>query len=108
MPKPSDVFLGIIEFFAVLLPGALVTWMLWRWPWPITVESSGPFRSIAKIAVSFLPRDSIPRWVAFAVVSSGSGRFSSPPHRLSTGRWIGCGIANESTTGSLPTLLIRP
>jgi hypothetical protein len=74
MPKPSDMFLGIIEFFAVLLPGALVTWMLWRWPWPIKVETNGPFSSIATIAVPFLPSNSIARWVAFGVVSWGVGQ----------------------------------
>jgi hypothetical protein len=82
MPKPSDVFLGIIEFFAVLLPGALVTWILWRWPWPITAQPSGPFHSIAQITASFLPGGSVPRWVAFAVVSWGVGQIlfaAAPP-----------------------------
>jgi hypothetical protein len=82
MPKPSDVFLGIIEFFAVLLPGALVTWMLWRWPCPITLDpNGGPFQSIAKIADPFLPRDAKLRWVAFAVVSWGIGQvlFAAAP-----------------------------
>jgi hypothetical protein len=28
MPKPSDFFVGVMDFFAILLPGALVTALL--------------------------------------------------------------------------------
>jgi len=64
MPKPSDLFLGVIEFFAVLVPGALLTWTVWRYPWLKLPDFIGPF----------LPKETAARWTAFALVSWCAGQ----------------------------------
>jgi hypothetical protein len=33
MPKPTDFFIGLIDFFAVLLPGAILAYLLLLFPW---------------------------------------------------------------------------
>jgi hypothetical protein len=61
--KPSDFFIGIVDFFAILLPGSLLCFLF------LDFE--------AKIFGPVLPplNGDVQRWVAFAVASYISGHF---------------------------------
>lgn len=55
--KPADFFLGVMEFFAILMPGALLTFLLLSWRAPMVGD--------------VLPRlpGTAGKWIAFLVVS---------------------------------------
>ncbi|MDP5279956.1 hypothetical protein Q9Q95_13560 [Sphingomonas sp. DG1-23] len=64
MPKPSEFHIGVIEFFSILLPGALLTAALWLHFGP---DIGGPARSLLAPAGA--------AWVAFALASYVAGHF---------------------------------
>src|SRR4030095_3780572 len=54
--KPSDFFLGAIEFFAILLPGAALVYLVQPWTRQLVPDA-------------LLPKDAAAAWVVFAVFS---------------------------------------
>ncbi|TGX53583.1 hypothetical protein E5A73_12205 [Sphingomonas gei] len=64
MPKPNDFHIGVIEFFSILLPGALLTAALVGRFHP---ELAEPLRSLLAPAGA--------DWVAFALASYAAGHF---------------------------------
>ena len=65
MPKPNDLFVGILEFFAVLLPGAILAAI------SLPILSKFVFGSIIP-----LPGSDIAKWAAFLVTSHFLGHFA--------------------------------
>lgn len=55
-PKPSDLFLGVIEFFAILLPGAAFVYLVQPW-------------TASFVPVELRPPDDTTRWIVFLVLS---------------------------------------
>lgn len=60
MTKPSDFYIGVVEFFGVLLPGAAITYLLQ----PFLVENIPTF---------WLPTSSTKGWVMFIVLAYIAG-----------------------------------
>lgn len=60
MTKPADFYLGVIEFFGVLLPGAALCYLLL----PMLTPS---------LPADWLPQDSTQAWTVFAVLSYIAG-----------------------------------
>lgn len=50
MPKPSDFFINVIDFFAVLLPGSILVGVAWQDISPLVVERLTPFGTGAQAA----------------------------------------------------------
>jgi hypothetical protein len=69
MMKPSDFLIGVLDFFAILLPGSMATWLVTRY-----VPSGDLFRLL-----SFAPGkgepDSVTLWAAFLLSSYVLGHF---------------------------------
>ena len=63
MPKPSDFFVSVVDFFAVLLPGAVLTALLVAWA---VRDREGP--DLVN-AVDTLGMSSFARWAALAVAA---------------------------------------
>ena len=59
MPKPGDFYVGVLDVFSILLPGAIVTWTVWVWLGQPTYE--------------FLPQDDSGKWVAFILSAYAIG-----------------------------------
>jgi hypothetical protein len=55
-PKPSDLFLGVIEFFAILLPGAAFVYLIQPW-------------TAAFVPAELRPPDDTTRWIVFLVLA---------------------------------------
>jgi hypothetical protein len=55
--KPADFFLGVMEFFAILMPGVLLTFLLLSWRTPLFGDLLPPLPGTAG------------KWIAFLVVS---------------------------------------
>jgi hypothetical protein len=66
MAKPGDFFLGVVDFFATLLPGALITFLLIK-----AAERICQTAISAQLCSLFagLPHEGAQGWVAFAIVS---------------------------------------
>ncbi len=60
MAKPADFFIGVVDFFAVLLPGAVLVYLLQP-------------RVVAGIPSSWLPAAPAQGWVAFLVLAYIAG-----------------------------------
>lgn len=78
--KPADLFVGVVEFFSVLLPGAFLTFAFERLP-------------ATRVFGSVLPalRDPSERWIAFAFSSYLVGHFVFQIGSLLDGsydRWV--------------------
>jgi hypothetical protein len=54
--KPPDLFLGIMELFAILLPGAALVYLIQPWTAPL-------------IPRELQPRDDTSRWIVFVVLA---------------------------------------
>ena len=63
-PKPSDFFVGVVDLFAILLPGAVLTFLMREF-----LEHSAP------ALVEHLPKEGISGWATFAIVSYILGHF---------------------------------
>jgi hypothetical protein len=70
MPKPSDFFIGVLEFFAILLPGACLTYLIQ----PFIIKSA---------PVSWLPSDKTQGWIVFLVLAYVAGHLMH-----AVGSWI--------------------
>jgi len=73
VPKPGDLFLGVVDFFSTLLPGVLLALLVLK-----AVEqscSSSHSGSILCQVFHEVPHESAQGWVAFGVVSYILGRF---------------------------------
>jgi hypothetical protein len=61
MAKPSDFYVGVIDLFSIMLPGAILTWVCWaRWGADPAVQA-------------FLPGRESGQWVAFLLAAFGVG-----------------------------------
>jgi hypothetical protein len=65
MTKPGDLLLGVLDFFAILLPGSMATWLVTR------------YAAVRQVAVGFGTADSnaIAFWGAFLLSSYVLGHF---------------------------------
>jgi hypothetical protein len=63
MAKPSDFYVGVVDIFSILLPGAVVTWSGWLW-----------IRDEVELS-DRLPEGEIALWVAFVLVAYAAGHF---------------------------------
>lgn len=63
--KPGDLYVGVVEVFSVLLPGAALA------AYALTIEPIGAF--VGKI--EYLKRDALAQWVAFAFAAYALGHF---------------------------------
>jgi hypothetical protein len=61
MAKPADFYVGVLDVFSILLPGAVVSWTAWIW-------LDGP-RTLAPL----LPQGTTGGWVAFVLVAFATG-----------------------------------
>ena len=66
MSKPADFQLGLLDFFAVLLPGAIATWLLAQY---LPFELQGAFRIEGGDTASIGP------WIVFLLTSYALGHF---------------------------------
>jgi hypothetical protein len=60
MAKPEDFYLGVLDVFSILLPGAVVTWTAWV------------FLGLST-ASQFVPQNEAGRWVAFVLSAYAIG-----------------------------------
>ena len=86
MPKPSDFFVGVIDFFAVLLPGASLIYLLQ----PLIVTSA---------VTPWLPASPTQGWVVFLVLAYIAG------HLLHA---IGSGLLDDYVYGAFYLPRCRP
>ena len=56
MAKPADFYVGVLDVFSILLPGAVVSWTAWVWLGGETALHD------------LVPRDDTASWVAFVLV----------------------------------------
>ena len=61
MAKPADFYVGVLDFFSILLPGAVVSWTAWVW--------LGDEAALG----SLLPSGDAGRWVAFVLAAFAAG-----------------------------------
>lgn len=61
MAKPADFYVGVVDIFSILLPGAVVTWTAWLW-------FDDP-KLLAKLRLE----DGTAAWVAFVLASYAAG-----------------------------------
>ena len=61
MPKPADFYVGALDVFSILLPGAVVSWTAWLW--------FGGATSLGQ----FMPRGDTANWVAFVLAAFAAG-----------------------------------
>lgn len=61
MVKPADLYIGVLDFFSILLPGAVVSWAAWIW--------LGADATMG----AFLPHGEIALWMAFVLASFAAG-----------------------------------
>jgi hypothetical protein len=61
MAKPADFYVGVLDVFSILLPGAVVSWTAWVW--------LGGDPELG----TFLPHGEIAPWVAFGLAAFASG-----------------------------------
>lgn len=72
LAKPAEFFIGLVDFFAILLPGGLATALLLEFASTSCIWGAILSQSIAQ----YIPKDQHwPYWVAFAVVSYLLGHF---------------------------------
>lgn len=69
MAKPGDFLIGVLDFFAILLPGSMATWLLTRY-----VPVNDLVRPITTGAPGAQP-DSVTIWAAFLLSSYVLGHF---------------------------------
>lgn len=62
VPKPSDFFIGVMELFAVLIPGALLTGLGVSW----ALHDGGP---VLAASAARLGTSTAVRWIAFTVAA---------------------------------------
>jgi hypothetical protein len=82
--KPADFFIGVVDFFAIILPGALLSYMALH---ALKQHGSG--------LMLLVPEGTAPGWVAFALSAYLLGHFASligaffldPLYKLSYVRW---------------------
>jgi hypothetical protein len=55
--KPADFFIGVMEFFAILLPGAILTYLLF------------PFSAAVVAPVLPIPSEQVERWILFVILA---------------------------------------
>lgn len=67
--KPGDFLIGVLDFFAILLPGSIATWLVTRY-----VPQDELFRSLAFGPGKTEP-DSVTVWTAFLLASYVLGHF---------------------------------
>jgi hypothetical protein len=60
--KPADFYVGIIDLFAIMLPGAGIAWAVWRLP------------GVSAVLEPFLPPSPEGKWIAFALATLASGQ----------------------------------
>jgi hypothetical protein len=65
MAKPEDFYVGVLDFFSILLPGAVVTWTAWVWLTLQTPPQATPS--------PFVPENEAGKWVAFVLSAYGIG-----------------------------------
>jgi len=61
MAKPEDFYVGVLDVFSFLLPGAVVAWTAWIWLGGATAFGE------------LVPHDEIGRWVAFVLTAYAAG-----------------------------------
>jgi hypothetical protein len=61
MMKPTDFYVGVLDFFSILLPGAVVSWVVWIW--------LGADKTIGDL----MPRGEVGLWITFALASFAAG-----------------------------------
>jgi hypothetical protein len=67
--KPGDFYIGVYELFAILLPGAILTYLVWRLNLQCLIEDSGsPLNNLA-------PGEGAASYLTFAVLSYVVGHF---------------------------------
>jgi hypothetical protein len=64
MAKPADFYVGVLDVFSILLPGAVVSWVAWVW-----------LGGEAKLA-EFLPKGDIAPWFAFILAAFAAGHIA--------------------------------
>lgn len=68
--KPNEFFIGLVEFITILLPGALLSFVL------LMVEACHPIQKGGKLyKYAFNPETDFVFWVAFVFTSFGAGYF---------------------------------
>ena len=75
MPKPADLFLGVVEFFAVLLPGACLTWLLQ----PLAPRLAPVLPTPGSVAEG---------WIVFLVLAYLAGHLLHAAGSLLLDRWV--------------------
>jgi len=58
--KPADFFLGVVEFFAILLPGAALFYLIKPWV-------------LCHVPLDLIPTDRVVSWAVFLVMSYLTG-----------------------------------
>ena len=67
--KPGDLYIGVVELFAILLPGAILTYLVWRLHLQYLIEhSAAPLHNLA-------PGEGAAGYFTFAVLSYVVGHF---------------------------------
>jgi hypothetical protein len=61
MAKPSDFYIGVVDVFSILLPGAVVSWAGWKW-----VGEKPEFAAL-------VPPGEVAPWVAFVLAAYALG-----------------------------------
>jgi hypothetical protein len=67
MAKPQDFYVGVLDIFSILLPGAVVTWTAWVW------LSQAPFENAITSNTAFVPQKESGQWVAFLLSAYAVG-----------------------------------
>src|SRR5262245_11100963 len=65
--KPGDFFLSVLDFFAILLPGSLATWLVTRYVSPEDI--------LRYLSLGSHTADGVTLWVAFLLSSYVLGHF---------------------------------
>jgi hypothetical protein len=61
MAKPADFYVGVVDIFSILLPGAVVSWTAWVW-----LDGQGTVRKL-------VPEGDLAPWVTFLLASYAAG-----------------------------------
>jgi hypothetical protein len=69
MTKPADFFIGVLDFFSILLPGAMTTWLVTRY---LTADD---LRGSLAIREGGVEPGATVLWIAFLVASYTLGHF---------------------------------